>query len=420
MASPLCLLSSMLMLRLTGAQRTTTVTWTEARTTTSTVHFSTNLACAQLVNVTGRCRQQRRGFPAAEQPVILVMDSHEHNWFNRHQPFWHQFIATQTFSVEATPLAIIPDWDFHQPPASINQVEPSMQQQRLSGRNQNPFNRQQGYLSKFLNGLFNSIVSTINVTVTNVFTHTLSTTTTNTTSFILMGCTPSPLRYSVCPASAASDHQLVPATAGQQHEEEERKILFKLWKKHKWRPFVTYYSVVRRTTTITAAVISSTVGLCAKLVNVTGACRIRRGLWVDDPIVLSFDDDMDSIDEALSPSRTLSIEPTAMPELSIEDQTKSGRRSVSNLNVRSSWADGPQELEEDEELSRRLGYLNLAAFYSAIRKKLKFIALTVTTVVTVVRTSTYYVTVSTKTFFVQICTPTPFPFSVCPRSSGRN
>jgi hypothetical protein len=28
-------------------------------------------------------------------------------------------------------------------------------------------------------------------------------------------------------------------------------------------------------------------------------------MWVDDPIVLSFDDDMDSIDEALSPSKTL-------------------------------------------------------------------------------------------------------------------
>jgi hypothetical protein len=111
-----------------------------------------------------------------------------------------------------------------------------------------------------------------------------------------------------------------------------------------------------------------------------------------------------------------------MPELSIEsrEQQKSGGRSVSNLNIRSSSAYGPEGLDEDEELSRRLGYLNLAAFHSAIRKKLKFIALTVTTVVTVIRTSTYYVTVSTKTFFVQICTPTPFPFSVCPRSSGRN
>ncbi|XP_046642694.1 uncharacterized protein LOC124327741 [Daphnia pulicaria] len=401
-------ISSMMVRLLAGAQRTTTVTLTEARTTTSTIHLSTNLACAQLVNVTGRCRQ-RRGFPA-EEPVILVMDYHEPNWFNP-QSHW-QFIPTQTFSVEATPLAIISDWSVNnypinfQPPAS--KVEPS-----ISGRNKNPFNRQQGYFTKFLNGLFNSIVSTVNVTVTNVFTHTLSTTTTNTTSFILMGCTPSPLPHSVCPASTTAPAKI-------SNNDEERQILFQLWNRYRWRPFVTY-SVVRRTTTITAAVISSTVGLCAKLVNVTGACRLRRGMWVDDPIVLSFDDDMDSIDDALSPSKTLSIEPTAMPELSIESRDEKSGRSLSNLTIRSSSADGPEELEEDEELSRRLGYLNLAAFYSAIRRRIKFITLTTTAVVvTVIRTSTYYVTVSTKTFFVQICTPTPFPFSVCPRSSGRN
>jgi len=72
----------------------------------------------------------------------------------------------------------------------------------------------------------------------------------------------------------------------------------------KKRPFVSF-STVTQTSTVTALVTSSTVGLCAKLVNVTGPCRLRRGMWVDDPIVLSFDDDMDSIDEAFSPSKTL-------------------------------------------------------------------------------------------------------------------
>lgn len=72
----------------------------------------------------------------------------------------------------------------------------------------------------------------------------------------------------------------------------------------KKRPFVSF-STVTQTSTVTALVTSSTVGLCAKLVNVTGPCRLRRGMWVDDPIVLSFDDDMDSIDDALSPSKTL-------------------------------------------------------------------------------------------------------------------
>ena len=33
--------------------------------------------------------------------------------------------------------------------------------------------------------------------------------------------------------------------------------------------------------------------LCAKLVNVTGACERRRGLWKEEPIVISFDEDAD-------------------------------------------------------------------------------------------------------------------------------
>jgi hypothetical protein len=32
---------------------------------------------------------------------------------------------------------------------------------------------------------------------------------------------------------------------------------------------------------------------CAKLVNVTGACRRRRGMWQEEPIIISFDDNVD-------------------------------------------------------------------------------------------------------------------------------
>lgn len=39
--------------------------------------------------------------------------------------------------------------------------------------------------------------------------------------------------------------------------------------------------------------------VCAKLVNVTGVCRRRRGFLIDEPVVLSFDDELDdSIDDA--------------------------------------------------------------------------------------------------------------------------
>ena len=75
-------------------------------------------------------------------------------------------------------------------------------------------------------------------------------------------------------------------------------------KKKKKYPLVTF-STRTETSTETSTITSSTVGLCAQLVNVTGACRRRRGVWVEDPIILSFDDDMDEIDGPLSASTTL-------------------------------------------------------------------------------------------------------------------
>ena len=37
--------------------------------------------------------------------------------------------------------------------------------------------------------------------------------------------------------------------------------------------------------------------MCAKLVNVTGACRRYRGFLIDDPTLLTFDEELDeSID----------------------------------------------------------------------------------------------------------------------------
>lgn len=42
--------------------------------------------------------------------------------------------------------------------------------------------------------------------------------------------------------------------------------------------------------------------VCAKLINVTGPCLRRRGAWVQEPIVLSFNDDMDdAVDLLYSP-----------------------------------------------------------------------------------------------------------------------
>lgn len=80
--------------------------------------------------------------------------------------------------------------------------------------------------------------------------------------------------------------------------------LHSLFKKKKKYPFLTFVTSTESTTT-TIVLTSSTVGLCAKLVNVTGPCRLRRGMWVDEPVVLTFDEDLDSIDALLSPSAVM-------------------------------------------------------------------------------------------------------------------
>lgn len=38
---------------------------------------------------------------------------------------------------------------------------------------------------------------------------------------------------------------------------------------------------------------------CAKLVNITGECKIRRGRWVEDPVVLTFDDETERMVDVL-------------------------------------------------------------------------------------------------------------------------
>ena len=48
---------------------------------------------------------------------------------------------------------------------------------------------------------------------------------------------------------------------------------------------------VTNTMTITSSTKTSVT--CAKLVNVTGACRRRRGMYKEEPIFISFNDDID-------------------------------------------------------------------------------------------------------------------------------
>ncbi|KAI9563468.1 hypothetical protein GHT06_010931 [Daphnia sinensis] len=211
--------------------------------------------------------------------------------------------------------------------------------------------------------------------------------------------------------------------------EEER--LFNKYPLHvfmkKKKPFVEL-STTTKTSTVTAIITLSTVGLCAQLVNVTGPCRMRKGLWVREPIVMSFDDDMDSIDGALTPTKTVGIEATTKPEEIpdvIQERETSTTGPPSSTSQRISARSGSliqsskedvefkQEMDDDDEEQVEEGRFGYFGLKKKFKKKIKFITVVTTTAVTTTSTSTSYVTISTKTFFIQICTPSPFPFSVC-------
>lgn len=71
----------------------------------------------------------------------------------------------------------------------------------------------------------------------------------------------------------------------------------------RFRPLLTFVTVTQ-VSTVTRTSTSSRVGYCVKLVNVTGQCRKRRG-ESDEPIILMFDDGMDTDNLFIQPSPAL-------------------------------------------------------------------------------------------------------------------
>ena len=62
------------------------------------------------------------------------------------------------------------------------------------------------------------------------------------------------------------------------------------------RSGVTQVTTTTETVVVTRAFPST---LCAKLVNVTGSCATLRGGVMEQPVVLTFEDDMDEADELM-------------------------------------------------------------------------------------------------------------------------
>ncbi|XP_046657518.1 uncharacterized protein LOC124350735 [Daphnia pulicaria] len=204
------------------------------------------------------------------------------------------------------------------------------------------------------------------------------------------------------------------------------------------------------TTTIT---LSTTVSVaCAKIVNVTGSCRRRRGHWEEDPIVLTFDDETEKLTESLF-TPLYSIETTELPQMTVN-----GRPSRSVLSDRDTTVDDGRLASSMRSVHNpyvpsqpRIYFQQLFNFigkiFSAIlpnqrppsTTSTQSIPSTSSTPTTAPTTSTdiftpfdpigqidlivpeifistveYWTTItSTNTFFIQQCTPSPFLFLEC-------
>lgn len=199
-------------------------------------------------------------------------------------------------------------------------------------------------------------------------------------------------------------------------------------------------TVTRTTTTVTTVsvtILKSVV--CAKLVNVSGVCRRRRGLPIDEPVILTFDDELeDSVDQAFHhvlhpnqflPTRTLGVEVTPLVLLPVQTTVHSlpgGYSSPSTVGVvrssivgeraRNSGRNKLMSSQSDEEgrPEQKIYFAQLGQLISSIANQLRPPVLTTTTITRTNTRTTTTTTFSTASFFVMSCTPSPFPFSVCP------
>jgi hypothetical protein len=119
----------------------------------------------------------------------------------------------------------------------------------------------------------------------------------------------------------------------------------------------------------------------------------------------------------------ISIETTAMPEVvpvsggepseTIKNANRDRRISVRSGSVIHSSKEDEVESRDDNDDGDTEGRFGFFGLKKKFKKRIKFITVITTTLVTSTSTSTYFITISTKTFFIQLCTPSPFPFIIC-------
>ncbi|KAI9553302.1 hypothetical protein GHT06_021200 [Daphnia sinensis] len=186
--------------------------------------------------------------------------------------------------------------------------------------------------------------------------------------------------------------------------------------------FVTR-QLVTNTTTVNIA--------CAKLVNVTGPCRRRRGLWAEEPIVLSFDEETEKLTDILF-TPPYKVEPTQIPNTAVVDHVQNSSTSGATVT---SVEGGRLVTSMREPRDRDLPYPRIyfpyllglvTRFISALTAGRPSVTLVATPtldggVLPIFEPSVTETTVTvTNTFFIQLCTPSPFPFSECLQIRKRN
>jgi len=174
---------------------------------------------------------------------------------------------------------------------------------------------------------------------------------------------------------------------------------------------VTSTSTAFSTSTLTVS-ITNTIA-CAQLVNVTGVCRRRRGLFYEEPIIMFFDEGLDDVEAYFNPTAPVRMETTA--RMALPNQLNSEPMSYPSNNVQSSKGSGAQEmpsLDPSTLIVPRIFFSQIAAIFNNIFGGGTTVTETVTDTVFDSITSTI---LSTATFFISKCTPSPFPYSLCAR-----
>ncbi|XP_046448273.1 uncharacterized protein LOC124197064 [Daphnia pulex] len=175
---------------------------------------------------------------------------------------------------------------------------------------------------------------------------------------------------------------------------------------------MTLVSTLTTTTTKATNSVCASVSSTDSSVPVT-ACRRRRQHWIDIPLYIALDED---VDDQLSqffihPTAPLQVEPTAEPWGWFKTDDELDSIQIDNPPVNPSHSIEPSWFYSDEDefepqiigrLAGRLGYR---------RRRRKTVIVTSTKMTTSTKTETTYT--STKTFAISGCTPSSLPYNYC-------